>query len=266
MSSPIYVVESDNAAAARLEQILRERLHDVIAFPDTTGVIASAQSSPPSLFLISLQLKAASGLALCVSLRQHKTLSRVPIVFLSEQDSEDETVLGLDLGADDFIHAGIKPRELMARVNAVLRRSSPDRNMYKVQSGRVEVDTERCMLFVEGKRIESTTTQVRLMEYLIRNEGRVFSRDQILDAVWSDDAFVTPRTIDVHIRRIRMMIEPDPARPRYLRTVRGAGYCFVPQDKAKGTTFNPLGLNSEPAFPPVVRSPWDFPNKTTDAA
>ena len=237
MPALVHVIESHPESAKRLQQMLNDHLYEVLVFTTSTGVVASAEARSPVLFLINVQLRASSGLALCLSLRRHKTLSHIPIVLLSEEESEDETVLGLELGADDFITTGSQSREFMARINAVLRRFIQSQGLYKVQSGRVEVDTERLMLSVDGRRIDATATQVRLMDYLVRNEGRVFTRDQILDAVWSETSFVTPRAIDVHIRRIRQMIEPDPANPRYLKTVRGAGYCFASQDKAQVAQF-----------------------------
>jgi DNA-binding response OmpR family regulator len=226
----VYVVEGNAETANNLQQVFNSFHHRTLVFPASEGVIASAEKRRPSIFLINVQLDTGSGLALCLRLRQHKVLSEIPIVLMSSQDSEDERVLGLELGADDFISTRSQPRELAARVNAVLRRTSVNRVLSTVQSGPVEVDVERFTLSVEGRRVNATATQVRLVQYLIRNEGRVFSRDQLLNAVWSDTRFITPRTIDVHVRRIREMIEPDPAKPRYLKTVRGAGYYFAPQE------------------------------------
>ena len=237
MASLVYVVESNQESATRLQNLLNDHLYEVIRFSDTTGVVASAEGRTPVIFLINVELRTASGMALCCSLRQHRTLSHIPIVLMSERESENETVLGLELGADDFVSTSSQPRELIARMSAVLRRFQYSEGGYRVQSGRVEVDTERFMLSVDGRRIDATATQVRLMDYLMRNAGRVFTRDQILDAVWSDASFITPRTIDVHIRRIRQMIEPDPANPTYLKTVRGAGYCFAAQSETQMPVF-----------------------------
>jgi DNA-binding response OmpR family regulator len=249
MPSLVYVIESDPESARRLRQMLNDGFFDVLVFPSPAGVIARAESRSPVLFLINVELSAVSGLALCLEIRRHKTLSHTPIVLMSKTESEDETIVGLELGADDFILTCSPPREFVARINAVLRRFVHGQGMYRVQSGRVEVDTERFQLCVDGRRIEATATQVRLMDYLMRNEGRVFSRDQILDAVWSDRSFVTPRTIDVHVRHIRQMIEPDPAHPRYLKTVRGAGYCFAAQDKTRVADFS---ANKTIAIQPVT--------------
>jgi DNA-binding response OmpR family regulator len=258
MPSLVYVIESDPASARRLRQMLNDRFFDVLVFPGSAGVIATAENKSPVLFLINVELSAGSGLALCLDLRAHKTLSHLPIVLMSKTESEDETIVGLELGADDFILTRSQPREFMARINAVLRRFVHGQGMYRVQSGRVEVDTERFMLCVDGRRMEATATQVRLMDYLMRNEGRVFSRDQILDAVWNDRSFVTPRTIDVHVRHIRQMIEPDPAHPRYLKTVRGAGYCFAAQEKTRVAEVSaPKTMAIQPvtaASPPIASS------------
>jgi DNA-binding response OmpR family regulator len=225
----VYIVEGSLEIAERLRRVLADCHYGALIFSSAAGVPASAEKKNPSIFLINVQLGSGSGLALCLSLRQNTTLARIPIVLMSGQDSEDERVLGLELGADDFISTQFGPRELIARINAVLRRAVYSQSLRHVRSGPVEVDTERFVLSVDGRRVSATATQVRLVEYLMRNEGRVFNRDQILDAVWRDTRFVTPRTIDVHIRRIREMIEPDPAKPRFLKTVRGAGYYFASQ-------------------------------------
>lgn len=154
---------------------------------------------------------------------------------MSDRDSEEDRLRGFDLGADDFVIKPLRPREFVARVNAVMRRSRHKPAATRVEAGGIEVDTDRFVLSVRGKEVDATPTQVRLVEYLMRNQGRVLSRDQILDAVWSDTRFVTPRTIDVHVRRIRQLIELNPAKPAHLRTIRGAGYCFTGQCDTRDT-------------------------------
>jgi two-component system phosphate regulon response regulator PhoB len=250
----VYIVESNSKTANRLRRLFDGGRYRALVFSGSAAVVASAEKSPPAIFLVNVQLTSGSGLALCLNLRQHKTLSHVPIMLMSEQDSEEERVLGLELGADDFVSTHFQPRELTARIHAVLRRAVPIRALWKVQSGAVELDTEHFVLSVEGRKIIVTPTQVRLVEYLMRNEGRVFTRDQILEAVWSDTPFVTPRTIDVHIRKLREMIEPDPANPRYLKTVRGAGYYFATQDQ-------PLPMDADESSLPQIPLEMTFTNR-----
>jgi two-component system phosphate regulon response regulator PhoB len=226
----VYLVEGSTEAASRLRRLLGSCRHQMRVFSASADALVSAEKVKPSLFLINVQLETSSGMALCLRLRQHKSLSEVPIMLMSAQNSEDELIMGLELGADDFIRLPFLPRELIARINAVLRRPSQYCASNSVRSGPVEIDAERFTLSVKGRSVNATATQVRLVQYLIQNEGRISTRDQILDAVWSDTRFISPRTIDVHVRRIREMIEPDPAKPRYLKTVRGAGYYFASQE------------------------------------
>jgi DNA-binding response OmpR family regulator len=234
----IYLVDDDREASSLLSRTLKDNHYDVLAFPASAGVIAAAEEKLPALFLVNALMLVGSGLSLCRAVRQSPALAQTPVMLISGRSSEDDRILALDLGADDFLTRPFGPRELLARINALLRRSVHRGGRPRIQAGEIEVDTERFVLTVRGQDIEATATQVRLVEYLMRNEGRVFSRDQILDAVWSDARFVTPRTIDVHIRRLRQMIELDPANPTYLQTVRGAGYSFTAQNRGRQSKAN----------------------------
>jgi two-component system phosphate regulon response regulator PhoB len=147
-------------------------------------------------------------------------------VFLTARASENDRVLGLDLGADDYITKPFSPRELVARVKAVLRRFERPTSPSLISFDQVAIDASAMQLMVRGEMTGTTATEFRLLEYLARHPGRVFTRDHLLDAVWGDARFVTPRSVDVYVRRIREKIETDPENPRYLKTVRGAGYRF----------------------------------------
>jgi two-component system phosphate regulon response regulator PhoB len=200
------------------------------AFPASEiAVFQAADKRRPALFLIDADLELS--LRLCQSIRRYPRTSQIPVLLVAKNDSEEDRIRGFELGIDDFLAKPLRPREVAARINSLIRRCNYKTFAPSVEIGTVKVDTERFVLSVQGRHVDATATQVRLIEYLMRNPGRVFSRDQILDAVWSDTRFVTPRTIDVHIRRIRELIEPDPSQPIYLKTVRGAGYCFNPQDE-----------------------------------
>jgi two-component system phosphate regulon response regulator PhoB len=166
------------------------------------------------------------GLELCRQIRQAPTLASSPVIFLTAKSSEADRVLGLELGADDYIPKPFSPRELVARVKAVLRRFERPLSPTPLQVGEIEIDPGAMTLVVRGNVVPTTATEFRLLDYFARHLGRVFTRDQLLDSVWRDTAYVTPRSVDVYVRRIREKIEPDPENPRYLRTVRGAGYRF----------------------------------------
>jgi two-component system phosphate regulon response regulator PhoB len=166
------------------------------------------------------------GLDLCRRLRKNPALSTVPIIFLTARAAENDRVMGLELGADDYITKPFGTRELVARVKAVLRRFERPTTPSLVKFENVEIDAHAMQLRVNGELVTTTATEFRLLDYLARHPGRVFSRDHLLDAVWGDARFVTPRSVDVYVRRIREKIEADAETPRYLKTMRGAGYRF----------------------------------------
>jgi two-component system phosphate regulon response regulator PhoB len=162
----------------------------------------------------------------CRRLRKHPGLSTVPIIFLTARASENDRVLGLEVGADDYITKPFATRELVARVKAVLRRFERPAAPSVLSFEEIVIDEGAMRLTVRGELTTTTATEFRLLDYLARHPGRVFSRDHLLDSVWGDARFVTPRSVDVYVRRIREKIEVDPENPRYLQTVRGAGYRF----------------------------------------
>jgi two-component system phosphate regulon response regulator PhoB len=178
------------------------------------------------LFLLDIMVPGGSGLELCDQIRHSEVLAGTPIIFLTARASESDRVLGLERGADDYIGKPFSPRELLARVKAVLRRFEAVIPIAVRELGDLRIDTGGMTVTVRGSNIATTATEFRLLEYFARHPGRVFTRDQLLDAVWRDTAFVTPRSVDVYVRRLREKIESNPEDPRYLRTVRGAGYRF----------------------------------------
>ena len=163
---------------------------------------------------------------MCRRIRQTPALAMIPVIFLTAKATESDKVIGLELGADDYIPKPFSPRELVARVRAVLRRFERPLAPAVVKAGDIEIDSGGMTLTVRGALTQTTATEFRLLEYLARHPGRVFTRDQLLDAVWRDTHYVTPRSVDVYVRRIREKIEANPDEPRYLKTVRGAGYRF----------------------------------------
>ncbi len=226
MKRTIFVVEDDPDIARLLRHHLEAAGFAVHLFPSAAGVVAEAQRERPSLMLLDIMLPEGDGLGICRQIRQTASLADVPIIFVTARGAEADRVVGLEIGADDYVTKPFSPRELVARVKAVLRRFEQPLAPLLVQAGDIEIDSGAMSLRVRGKAVTTTATEFRLLDYLARHAGRVFTRDQLLDAVWRDTAFVTPRSVDVYVRRIREKIERDPESPRYLRTVRGAGYRF----------------------------------------
>jgi len=188
-------------------------------------VLPLARKQPPVLFLLDIMVPGGSGYEVCRQIRESRDLARVPIIFLTAKASEEDRVRGLDLGADDYITKPFGTRELTARVRAVLRRFEQPLTT-TITTPDFELQGDSMTLTVRGKPTDVTATEFRLLHFLASHPGRVFTRDNVLDAVWRDTSFVTQRPVDVYIRRLREKIEQDPEDPRYLKTVRGAGYKF----------------------------------------
>jgi two-component system phosphate regulon response regulator PhoB len=189
--------------------------------------VSEALREMPSLFLLDVMLPGTDGFDLCRQIRQTLILSVTPIIFLTAKTAEADRLKGLELGGDDYITKPFSPRELVARVRSILRgvRQRP-LTPEVLRVGDLEVDSSSMTVQVQGKAVLTTVREFRLLEYLTTHRGRVFTRDQLLDAVWKETPFVTPRSIDVYVRRLREKIEIDPRHPRYLKTVRGIGYRF----------------------------------------
>ena len=226
MSQTIFVLEDDSDISRLVQYHLEAAGYTVRIFATTTNVVADAERQPPALFLLDIMVPGGDGLEVCRRLRQHAALSTVPIIFLTARAGENDRVLGLELGADDYITKPFATRELVARVKAVLRRFERPTAPTLLKFDAIEIDASAMQLRIAGELTTTTATEFRLLDYLARHPGRVFSRDHLLDAVWGDARFVTPRSVDVYVRRIREKIETDPETPRYLKTVRGAGYRF----------------------------------------
>lgn len=226
MKQQIFVVEDDADIARLVRHHLGVAGYAVRSFSTASNVLEEARKSRPALFLLDIMVPGGDGLGLCEQIRSSKSLAPTPVIFLTAKSSEADRVLGLELGADDYITKPFSPRELVARVKAVLRRFDKPLAPAVHDAGDVRIDTEAMTLMVRGKNVMTTATEFRLLDHLARHPGRVFTRDQLLDAVWRDTAFVTPRSVDVYVRRIREKIERDPEAPEYLKTVRGIGYRF----------------------------------------
>jgi DNA-binding response OmpR family regulator len=223
----IFVVEDDSDIARLVRHHLEVAGYRVRSYSSTHTVLADALKERPALMLLDIMVPGGDGIDLCRQVRQSgQALSGTPIVFLTARTSEADRIRGLEIGADDYITKPFSPRELVARVKAVLRRCEAPLLPTVVRAGDLEIDAMAMTLTVRGAVITATATEFRLLHYLAQHAGRVFTRDQILDAVWRETTFVSPRSVDVYVRKLRAKIELDPEHPRYLRTVRGAGYRF----------------------------------------
>jgi DNA-binding response OmpR family regulator len=232
MVRTIFVLEDDADIARLVQYHLQAAGFEIRLFNTPAGLMPEAERSAPALFLLDIMVPGGDGLDVCRRLRQNPSLSTVPIIFLTARAGENDRVHGLELGADDYITKPFATRELVARVKAVLRRFERPETPSVTKFDEIEIDANAMELRVKGELATTTATEFRLLDFLAKHPGRVFSRDHLLDAVWGDARFVTPRSVDVYVRRIREKIETDPETPRYLKTVRGAGYRFELPKKA----------------------------------
>lgn len=222
----IYVVEDEADVARLIEHNLRTAGYEVSTFLTGIPVVPSATRNHPSLFLLDVMLPGLNGFDLCRQIRAHEQLSKTPVIFLSARAQEPDRLQGFDVGADGYITKPFSPRELIARVRNLLRGQPEVSGLEVMHFGNLEIDVSSMTVRVHGMMVPTTAREFRLLEYLVRHRGRVFTRDQLLDAVWKENCFVTPRSIDVFVRRLREKIEMDPRHPRYLKTLRGVGYRF----------------------------------------
>jgi two-component system phosphate regulon response regulator PhoB len=222
----IYVVEDDPDVSQLIEHNLHNAGYEVSTFLSGARVVQMAAADQPSLFLLDIMLPEINGLDLCRQIRQHERLRTTPVIFLSARTQEPDRLQAFDVGADGYITKPFSPRELIARIRNIVRIKGEAPSHEVIRLGDLEINIASMTLKVGGRTIPTTVREFRLLEYLVRHRGRAFTRDQLLDAVWKEGTFVTPRSIDVFVRRLREKIERDPRHPRYLKTLRGIGYQF----------------------------------------
>jgi DNA-binding response OmpR family regulator len=223
----IFVVEDDEDIARLISHHLQASEFEVQSFVSGSSVLTEAVREMPALFLLDVMLPGTDGFELCRHIRQTPVLSATPIIFLTAKTGEADRVKGLELGGDDYITKPFSPRELVARIRSVLRGLGQVPAAGELlRLGDLEIDVSSMTVQMQGRNVMTTVREFRLLEYLATHRGRVLTRDQLLDAVWKETPFVTPRSIDVYIRRLREKIEIDPRHPQYLKTLRGIGYRF----------------------------------------
>jgi phosphate regulon transcriptional regulator PhoB len=226
----ILVVDDEADLVELVSYNLKKEGFSVDSASDGETALAKTRKGEYDLVILDLMLPGIQGIELCRILRNDPKTSSLPIIMLTAKGEEVDRILGLEMGADDYITKPFSPRELVARVKAVLRRSTEKPVTGKLlKIGELEIDMEKYTVSVKGKPVKLSATEFKLLLFLAQKKGKVFSRDQLLDAVWRDEAYVEPRTVDVHIRRLRANIETDPAHPKYIKTMRGIGYLFTEQ-------------------------------------
>jgi phosphate regulon transcriptional regulator PhoB len=224
----VLVVDDEADLVELVSYNLKKEGFAVDSASDGEEALSKIRKKKYDLLILDLMLPGLQGMELCRILRNDPKTSGLPIIMLTAKGEELDKVLGLEMGADDYMTKPFSPRELVARVKSVLRRSPGERPSGEgmLKMGGLQIDRERYVVSIKGKPVKLSATEFKLLLYLVERKGKVFSREQLLDAVWSDEAFVEPRTVDVHIRRLRSQIEDDPANPKYIKTLRGIGYFF----------------------------------------
>jgi len=223
----VHVIEDDKDIVELVRYNLEKDGFQVTASGEGATGLAQLRKTPPDILVLDLMLPKLSGLEICKEVRKDASLNRLPILILTAKGEEADRVVGLELGADDYVTKPFSPRELVARVKALLRRAEPGSISEKpIEIGALRIDPTAYRVTRGGQPVPMSTLEFRLLYFLASRPNRVFTRDQLLDGVWGTDRFVTPRSVDVYVRRLREKIEVDPQRPVYMRTIRGAGYLF----------------------------------------
>jgi phosphate regulon transcriptional regulator PhoB len=225
----ILVVEDEPDIRKLVQYNLAQERFKVLEAEDGEQALKILQRDRPHLLILDLMLPGLSGIELCRILRDRTDTARLPILMLTAKAGETDRVLGLEMGADDYLTKPFSPRELVARVRAILRRAASAAQTEPLPAydrGGLKIDFTTYEVFARGKNVKLTLKEFELLRFLVQNPNRVLSRDQLLDRVWGGETFVTPRTVDVHIRRLRKAIEKDDSKPKWILTLRGVGYKF----------------------------------------
>jgi phosphate regulon transcriptional regulator PhoB len=229
MAKRIAIVEDEAELAALIDYNLTRGGYQACILPGQRNTLRDLEAWKPDLIVLDVMLPGDDGFDLCRQIRQSPVLARTPVLFLTARSDEVDRVLGLEIGGDDYMTKPFSPRELVARVKAHLRRSEREEENSTAEVGPFKLDRSAHRVFLRDRELNLTSTEFKLLEFFLTHAGRAYSRDQLLEEVWGLQRFVTPRTVDVHIRRLREQIEEEPDNPRRLTTVRGFGYRFEEQ-------------------------------------
>ncbi|GAA2092438.1 MULTISPECIES: response regulator transcription factor [Brevibacterium] len=221
----ILLVEDEESFSDPLSYLLGKEGYEVAVAADGLDALAEFDRGGADLVLLDLMLPGASGTEVC---RQLRAKSNVPIIMLTAKDSEIDKVVGLELGADDYVTKPYSSRELLARIRAVLRRNAEPADLEEavIEAGGVRIDVDRHVASVRGEELSLPLKEFELLEMLVRNAGRVMTRGQLIDRIWGQDYVGDTKTLDVHVKRLRAKVEKEPSSPSLLVTVRGLGYKF----------------------------------------
>ena len=223
----ILIIEDDRDIVEVIETTLETDGFKVASANDGVTGLAQLKKSPPDLLLLDLTLPQQSGLEICKEIRRDQNLNRLPIIMLTGRAEVSDRILGLEVGADDYITKPFDPKELLARIRALLRRMEPASDDDPVlEVGTLTIDPASYRVLRKGQPLTMSTLEFRLLYYLASHPRKVHSRDQLLDAVWGTEHYVTPRIVDVYIRSLREKVEEVPSQPVFIKTQRGAGYMF----------------------------------------
>jgi two-component system alkaline phosphatase synthesis response regulator PhoP len=231
----VVIIEDERDIVELVRYNFRKEGFEVESFGRGREGLDFLRRNPVDVVLLDILLPDDDGFNICRRLRADDRLRALPVIFLTAKGEEVDRVLGLEIGGDDYVVKPFSPRELVARVKAVLRRQERVAEKREVvEVGSVRLDTRTQEVTIRGRSVQLSTLEFRLLYHLASHPRHVFNRDRLLDEVWGRDRFVTPRTVDVHIRRLREKIEALPNRPQFLQTVRGSGYRFSPQPQEAG--------------------------------
>ena len=220
----VALIEDDADLFALLKYNLEKEGFRFVGLGTGKAALELFRREKPDVIILDIMLPAVDGIEICRGIRGHPELAHTPVIFLTARASETDRILGLELGANDYVVKPFSVRELIARVRNQLRQAQAPQRILRADD--VELDRDSCRVRLRGKPLSLTATEFRLLEFLMSRPGVVFSREQLLDSVWGMDRAITDRTVDVHILRLRQKVETDPANPSLIRSVRGFGYLF----------------------------------------
>jgi DNA-binding response OmpR family regulator len=227
MVKTILAIEDDTDLCELLEYNLTRSGYKVKILHGLEGALDTVKAIRPDLIILDVMLPDGDGFEFCRTLKADAEVRQTPLLFLTARSQEIDRVLGLEIGGDDYVTKPFSPRELLARVKAHLRRAGGDHRAERpTEAGPITLDKVSRRVFLNGETLALTATEFKLLELFLGNPGRVYSREQLLSSIWGDNTHVTPRNVDVHIRRLRERIETRPDSPQWLQTVRGFGYRF----------------------------------------